>query len=48
MKEQTLDLFAPITRDQRQEEGRVKWIKNKCRGTIEWATGTGFFKEKII
>lgn len=42
MKEQTLDLFAPVTRDQRQEEFRINWIKHKCCGTAEWATGTGF------
>ena len=41
MKEQTLDLFAPVTRDQRQEEFRINWIKHKCCGTAEWATGTG-------
>lgn len=35
------DLFTPISRDARQEESRVKWIKNKCRGTIEACTGYG-------
>lgn len=30
-----------ITRDQRQEAARIKWIKNKCRGTFEFATGFG-------
>lgn len=34
-------LFKTITRDERQEEARVKWIKNKCRGTFEFATGFG-------
>lgn len=29
------------TRDERQEECRVKWIKNKCRGTIVASTGFG-------
>lgn len=35
------DLFTPISRDERQDEGVQKWINNKCRGTLEWATGTG-------
>lgn len=30
-----------MTRDERQEICRVKWIKNKCRGTIEACTGFG-------
>lgn len=30
-----------VTRDERQEEARVKWFKNKCRGTFEFATGFG-------
>ena len=30
-----------ITRDERQEAARVKWIKSKCRGTFEFATGFG-------
>ena len=34
-------LFKTITRDERQEEARVKWIKNKCKGTFEFATGFG-------
>jgi superfamily II DNA or RNA helicase len=34
-------LFTNISRDERQEQGRVKWIKNKCRGTIVAATGFG-------
>ena len=33
--------FKRTTRDERQEECRVKWIKNKCRGTIVGATGFG-------
>jgi superfamily II DNA or RNA helicase len=36
-----LSLFKPISRDERQEECRVKWIKNKCKGTITAATGFG-------
>jgi superfamily II DNA or RNA helicase len=34
-------LFTNISRDERQEQGRVKWIKNKCRGTLEFPTGVG-------
>lgn len=34
-------LFKTITRDERQEEARVKWIKNKCRGTLVASTGFG-------
>lgn len=30
-----------MTRDERQEIARVKWIKNKCRGTIVMPTGVG-------
>ena len=30
-----------ISRDERQEESRVKWIKSKCRGTVEACTGFG-------
>jgi len=29
------------TRDQRQEEARISWIKHKCCGTFVWPTGTG-------
>ena len=36
-----MDLFTPPTRDERQEIGRIKWIDNKCRGTLEYATGVG-------
>lgn len=35
------DLFTPVSRDERQDEGVQKWINNKCKGTLEWATGTG-------
>ena len=34
-------LFKQQTRDERQEEARVKWIKSKCKGTFEFATGFG-------
>lgn len=34
-------LFKTITRDERQEESRVNWIKSKCKGTIEACTGYG-------
>ena len=37
----SLDLFKPLTRDQRQELGRQTWIKNKCRGTLVYPTGVG-------
>ena len=30
-----------MTRDERQTIGIQKWINNKCRGTLEWCTGTG-------
>lgn len=30
-----------VSRDERQEESRLKWIKNKCRGTVEACTGFG-------
>lgn len=36
-----LDLFEPLTRDQRQELGRQIWIKNKCIGTLCYGTGVG-------
>lgn len=34
-------LFKILSRNERQEEGRVKWIKNKCVGCLEYPTGTG-------
>ena len=34
-------LFKTVSRDERQEESRVKWIKSKCRGTLVAATGYG-------
>ena len=33
--------FKRTTRDERQEECRVKWVKNKCNGTIVASTGFG-------
>lgn len=39
---QELELFdLPVDRTARQEECRVKWIKNKCVGTLEACTGFG-------
>ena len=35
------DLFEPITRDERQNEGIKKWITSKCKATLEYATGVG-------
>lgn len=35
------ELFHKITRDERQEECRRKWIKNRCVGTIVASTGFG-------
>lgn len=37
--EQTL--FKTSTRDERQEEARIKWIKNRCKGCWVFPTGTG-------
>lgn len=39
------ELFHKITRDERQEECRKKWIKNRCLGTI--VAGTGFGKSRV-
>lgn len=36
-----MDLFGKITRDERQEQCRVTWIKNKCKGVLECPTGFG-------
>lgn len=33
--------FKKTTRDERQEKCRVKWVKNKCKGTIVASTGFG-------
>lgn len=38
------DLFAPVTRDERQEESVRKWLQSKGRGTLECCTGYGFIK----
>ena len=38
------ELFHKITRDERQEECRRKWIKNRCVGTIVASTGFGTVK----
>lgn len=35
-------LFKQQTRDERQEECRVKWIKSGGKGTIVASTGFGF------
>lgn len=35
------ELFPMVSRDERQEECRQKWVKNKCCGIIEAATGFG-------
>ena len=35
------ELFHKITRDERQEECRKKWVKNRCVGSLECATGFG-------
>ena len=36
-----LELFTPYTRDERQDIGVKTWIKHKCKGTLEYPTGTG-------
>lgn len=38
------ELFHKITRDERQEECRKKWVKNRCVGTIVASTGFGTVK----
>ena len=30
-----------LDRTERQKDGIDKWIAAKCRGTLQWATGTG-------
>ena len=30
-----------VSRDERQEEAKLKWIKNKCKGTLVQPTGCG-------
>ena len=39
------DLFAPLTRDERQEESLKAWLHNKGKGCVEACTGFG--KTKI-
>ena len=34
-------IFKKVSRDERQEECRKKWILNKCCGTIVASTGFG-------
>lgn len=41
------DLFAPVTRDERQEESMRKWLQSKGRGTIIACTGYGKTKVAI-
>ena len=36
-----MDLFGRVSRDERQEQSRVTWIKNKCKGTLVMPTGLG-------
>ena len=38
------DLFAPLARDERQEESVRKWLKAKGKGTVVAGTGFGFFE----
>ena len=35
------DMFAPVTRDERQDESMRKWISSKGKGTIVACTGYG-------
>ena len=42
------ELFHKITRDERQEECRKKWVKNRCVGTIVASTGFGTVKAGYI
>ena len=35
------------SKDERQEEARVKWIKNKCKGCLVFPTGVGFEKNPV-
>lgn len=39
------NLFNLVNRDERQEQIRVNWIKNKCRGTL--VSPTGFGKTRV-
>ena len=44
--------FSPkinlMTRDERQKLGVHKWISSGCRGTLQWATGTGKTRAGIL
>ena len=31
-----------------KEEGIQKWISNKCRGTLQWATGVGKTRASML
>lgn len=37
-----------MTRDERQKLGVQKWISAGCRGTLQWATGTGKTRAAIL
>lgn len=37
-----------LDRTERQEQGIEKWINNRCRGTLCWATGTGKTRAGIL
>lgn len=37
-----------MTRTERQQEAVKKWIKNGCKGTFAWATGTGKTRAAIM
>lgn len=35
------NLFEPLSRDERQKEGVIKWIKSGCKACLEYPTGVG-------
>jgi superfamily II DNA or RNA helicase len=37
-----------LDRTERQNEGIEKWVKNGCRGTLQWATGTGKTRAGLV
>lgn len=37
-----------MTRTERQKEGVKKWIKNGCKGTLEWCTGVGKTRGALV
>ena len=39
------DLFAPVTRDERQQQCIKAWFKSKGKGTIEACTGFGCLRD---